>query len=527
MGTLQKNPNREKSEKFAQSPPGTRPGGTSPAPEDGLITVNAGRKVTLLNTAAEALTGWTQREVSGKDLASVFVLIDAETRSALENPAVKALLDGELAATTRPTILITRSGAEKLVSICAAPLANEKGEVQGVALIVQDLEEGGEDAANPAQGLRVETLGHMAAGMAPEIHRLTGVITDGSHSMIARLDQSIADSPEFKEIQRASAHLDSLVDQMLACARESLALKPELVDLNSAVSDLYGRIRERMGADSEVVTLLGPATAQVHADPEWIEQVILDLALNVTEALPRAGKLVIEIAKIEKSEDSEPPEVPYGSYVLLAIAGNAPTVDPVPKAPASSKLFTGDPENQVSESRLARAYHIVQQSGGYLCVSRQPGNPDSFRVFLPRVETTVEDSASSEATQTILVVEDETEVRILVRDFLISNGYKVLDTADGAEALRVSAAYDGPIHIMLTDLIMPGLAGHEVAERLASARPKMQVLYMSGCLDSDFLRLKNLQQEVSFIQKPFPLNTLIDKVREVLAARKGAPSPRE
>ena len=139
----------------------------------------------------------------------------------------------------------------------------------------------------------------------------------------------------------------------------------------------------------------------------------------------------------------------------------------------------------------------------------------------------MEDSASSEATQTILVVEDETEVRILVRDFLMSNGYKVLDTADGAEALRVSAAYDGPIHIMLTDLIMPGLAGHEVAERLASARPKMQVLYMSGCLDSDFLQLKNLQQEVSFIQKPFPLNTLIDKVREVLAARKGSPSPEE
>ena len=200
MGTLQENPNRAKSVKFAQSPPGTRPRGTSPAPEDGLITVNAGGKVTLLNTAAEALTGWTQREVSGKDLASVFVLIDAETRSALENPAEKALRDGELAATTRPTILITRSGAEKLVSICAAPLADEKGEVQGVALIVQDLEEGGEDAANPAQGLRMETLGHMAAGMAPEIRRLTGVITDGSHSVIARLDQSIADSPEFKEI---------------------------------------------------------------------------------------------------------------------------------------------------------------------------------------------------------------------------------------------------------------------------------------------------------------------------------------
>ena len=183
--------------------------------------------------------------------------------------------------------------------------------------------------------------------------------------MIARLDQSIADSPEFKEIQRASAHLDSLVDKMLACARESLALKPELVDLNSAVSDLYGRIRERMGAESEMVTLLGPATAQVHADPEWIEQVILDLALNVTEALPRAGKLVIEIAKIEKSEDSEPPEVPYGSYALLAIAGNAPTVEPVPEAPASSKLFTGGTPKIRS---LSRDWHAPTTSSSRVAV---------------------------------------------------------------------------------------------------------------------------------------------------------------
>lgn len=527
MGTLHENPNRAKSVKLAQSQPGAKPRGTPPTSEDGLITVNAGGEVTLINTAAEALTGWTQREVLGKDLASVFVLIDTETRSQVENLAEKALRECELAATTRPAILITRSGAEKLVSICAAPLADEKGEVQGVALIVQDLDKGGEDTANPAQGLRVETLGHMAAGMAPEIHRLTGVITEGSHTLIARLGQGIADSPEFKKIQRASAHLDSLVDQMLACGRESLALKPELVDLNSAVADLYGRIRERMGADSKVVTLLGPATAQVHADPGRIEQVILDLALNVSEALPWAGKLVIEIAKIEKSEDSEPPEVPSGSYVLLSIAGNTPTHDPVREAPASSKLFAGDPENQISESRLARAYHIVKQSGGYLCVSRQPGIPDRFRVFLPRVEPAVEDSASREPTQTILVVEDETGVRTLVRDFLKSNGYKVLDTADGAEALRVSAAYDGPIHMMVTDLIMPGMAGHEVAEHLASTRPNMRVLYMSGCLDSDFLQQKNLKQKVPYIQKPFPLNTLIDKVREVLAAREGTPAPEE
>ena len=530
MAILQENPNRAKAVKLVQSQPGTKPGGTVPSTQYGLISVSAQGTVTLLDDAAEALTGRRRQEALGRDLASVLVLVDAESRSPVEDLAEKALREGRLTATTRPAILITKSGAEKLVSTCAVPVLDEKGENRGVALIVQDLSRGGKDSqddAEPPQDEPVEALGHLAAGMAPEIHRLTRVITGGTQEIITRLDRSIANSPRIKEIQQASAHLDSLVDQMLACGRESLTLKPELVDLNSAVSDLYEPIRERVGASTEVITLVGPATAQVNADPGRIRQVISDLALNVAGTLPRAGKLVIEIAKTEKGEDSDPPEVPPGSYVLLAVGGNTQREGSVDEASASPTLLTGDPRKRDSERRLALAYHIVKKSGGYLLGSSRPGRPDSFRVFLPRVEPAAEDSATKETAHTVLLVEDETGVRNLLRDFLKSNGYKVLDTADGAEALRVSAGYDGPIHMMVTDLIMPEMAGHEVAERLSLERPNMQVIYMSGCLDSDILQEKNLKHAVPYIQKPFSLNTLGDTIREVLAAQEGGPSPRK
>jgi CheY-like chemotaxis protein len=322
----------------------------------------------------------------------------------------------------------------------------------------------------------------------------------------------------------AAERAASLTQQLLAYSRKHV-IAPKVLDLNSIVTEMGKMLPPMIREDIELATVPNAKLGRVKADPGQIEQVLMNLAANARDAMPRGGKLTIETADVELDEvyARHHAGVRPGAYVMLAVSDTGCGMDAETRSHIFEPFFTTKEKGKGTGLGLASVYGTVKQSGGHIWVYSEPGHGTTFKVYLPRIEDALEKVGKSErlpvslrGAGTILLVEDEEAVRDLVRESLQQNGYTVLEAKDGTEALRISKRYKDPIHLLLTDVIMPGMNGRELAQGLASSHSDMKVLYMSGYTENAVVHDGVLDSGMALLLKPFTRDQLAKRVRELL-----------
>jgi PAS domain S-box-containing protein len=374
------------------------------------------------------------------------------------------------------------------------------------------------------QAQKMEAVGRLAGGVAHDFNNLLMVIKGHSELL---LERTALDHPDFRkvdQIKKAADRATGLTRQLLAFSRMQV-MQPRVIDLNATVVEM-GKILPRLiGEDIELKILTKPDLGRVKADPGQIEQVILNLSVNARDAMPNGGKLVIETANAELDEGyarMHPPLVP-GSFVMLAVSDTGTGMDAATQAHIFEPFFTTKERGKGTGLGLATVYGVVKQSGGYIWAYSEPGNGTSFKIFLPRAGETVEAERVKKPPEepprgkgTILLAEDEKEVREVAREFLELSGYTVLEAKDGAEAVELAAKHLGEIDLLVTDMVMPGMSGRELSARLTAMRSGLRIIYMSGYTEYAALRHGGAEPDRIMLQKPFTRAALVHAVRKVL-----------
>ena len=374
------------------------------------------------------------------------------------------------------------------------------------------------------QSQKMEAIGRLAGGIAHDFNNLLMIIMGYSELLLNELDQAHHMREKVEETQKAAQRAVSLVRQLLAFSRKQV-LDPQVVDLNAVVGNLEKMLRRLIGEDIELITRMDPSLGRVKADPGQLEQVIMNLAVNARDAMPQGGKLTIETGNVEAAEAAARQLAPTqpGPYVQLVVRDTGCGMDAATQAYIFEPFFTTKEEGKGTGLGLSTVYGIVKQSSGGIQVQSALGRGTAFTIYLPRIDeaTTAaeprkEPDRPPYGMETVLLVEDEQGVRTLVRDGLRQYGYTVLEARHGVEAFLISNQHQGPIHLLVTDVVMPGMTGREVAHQLMPLHPGMKVLYISGYIDDAGLRSGTDQARTGFLQKPFTPEALARKVRDML-----------
>jgi two-component system cell cycle sensor histidine kinase/response regulator CckA len=388
-----------------------------------------------------------------------------------------------------------------------------------------------ETEAQLRQAQKMEAVGRLAGGMAHDFNNLLTVIRGYSELLLGRLGPDDAMRKDMEEVKKAADRASGLTRQLLAFSRRQF-IAAKVLDLNALVANMDGMLRRLIGEDIvELSAELDASAGAIKADPGQVEQVIMNLVVNARDAMPRGGRLTIETKNVTigKETSLDAVGVAPGSYVLLAVRDTGHGMDAETRAHLFEPFFTTKEKGKGTGLGLSTVYGIVKQSGGSIIVESAPDRGTTFRIYFPRVEQEISGAVASveaidpvRGRETILLVEDEPAVRGLVHETLRLHGYTVLEARHGIEALLASAKYVGPIHLLLTDVVMPQMSGPEVAEKLLTVRPGIKVLYMSGYPDHPVFDQGGMSCQTGFLPKPFSPHVLAQKVREVLDSVKAA-----
>ncbi len=374
------------------------------------------------------------------------------------------------------------------------------------------------------QAQKMEAVGRLAGGIAHDFNNLLMVISGYTEVLLDQLTVGHPLHSKAEAIQQASDRASTLTRQLLAFSRKQL-LELKVIDVNTIVADMERLLRPLIGEDIELTTSLAPAVGCTRADAGQLEQVIMNLVVNAKDAMPSGGKICIRTASVTL-DDSYRPEntfIKNGPYVMIAVSDNGQGMDRETQARIFEPFFTTKEKGKGTGLGLSTVYGIIKQSGGYVFVQSEIGRGTVFTIYFPRVDEPSEAIGATPValaavggTETVLLVEDEDSVRQLVRETLESRGYRVLEAANGTDALTLAAAHSDSIHLVITDVVMPGLNGHELVQQLQAARPTLKVLYLSGYAQDAFPATAAVDSQKTFLQKPFTLQSLSRKVREIL-----------
>jgi PAS domain S-box-containing protein len=373
------------------------------------------------------------------------------------------------------------------------------------------------------QSQKLEAIGQLAGGVAHDFNNLLTVIGGYSSMILGKLPPESPHRSSVEEIKKASDRASSLTRQLLAFSRKQI-LQPKILDLNIIVSDLEKMVRRLIGEDIDLLALTDPELGRVEADPGQVEQVLLNLIVNARDAMPAGGKLTIETGNTVLSSDYALRHAAIaGPYVMLAVSDTGCGMAADLQTHVFEPFFTTKGAGKGTGLGLATVYGIVKQSGGNIWLYSEVGKGTTFKIYLPRIDAVpvVQQISSGlpslpKGTETLLLVEDEEQVRKMLQAILEGQGYNVLAAANGEEALEIATQYDSEIHLMITDVVMPQMSGPELAERLVTIRPDSRVLYMSGYTDDAIVRHGLLDAKLNFLHKPFDAASAARKVREIL-----------
>jgi len=375
------------------------------------------------------------------------------------------------------------------------------------------------------QSRKMEAVGRLAGGIAHDFNNLLTIISGYTELALSRPQLPSDAHADIERIENASGRAAALVRQLLAFSRKQV-MQPKILDLNKIVLNLDSLLRRLMDERIDMVTRVKDDLGKVKADPAQVEQVIMNLVVNARDAMPEGGRLVVETCNtdLDASYAVDHVSVKPGRYVMLAVSDTGVGMDRQTVAHIFEPFFTTKESGRGTGLGLSTVYGIVKQSGGYIWVYSEPGKGSTFKVYLPRVDEVSEAASSAQAapraqrgTETILVVEDEEAVRELIQTVLKEKGYDVIPSLDPQHAEQIAARFPGEIHLLLTDMVMPGTSGRELAERISARRREIRVLFMSGYTDNVITSGGMLEEGLAFLQKPFSPGALVQKVREVLS----------
>jgi two-component system, cell cycle sensor histidine kinase and response regulator CckA len=489
---------------------------------EAILATDSSRRITFVNRIAENLTGWSAEEAMGKDIDTVFPLRDGRTREPIPGPVATILRDGKGMELAADTILVCRDGTERQIADSACPIKDKAGNVIGTVLVFRDTSERLRAAEALRQMQKMDAVGRLAGGVAHDFNNLLTVINGYAAQALNNLTPSEALHAPLRAILRAGERASELTRQLLAFSHRGFN-SPRVIDLNALIVNYVTVLRSLLGDHVELCAVVSPSPLAVKADSGQIEEMLMNLAVNARDAMPEGGRLTIETAAVTVEQNALVPDLPAGPYALLTVSDTGCGMTEEVRQHLFEPFFTTKDVGQGTGLSLAAVYGIVQQHQGNLKVRSQRGEGTTFRIYLPCLADVVETAEPPKppmpkptGSETILLVDDEPLVRGLARDVLAPLGYHLLDAAGGPEALRICAAHRGPIHLLLTDVTMPGMNGRVVSERARQLRPGLRVMYMSGYCGGVIDSLEVLEPGEEFIVKPFTASALASKVRELL-----------
>ena len=491
-----------------------------------VLLISADGLLVFVNPAAETLYAYSNAELSGKPLS----LIAPTLNGAIIEEMVRSSPDGKW----ETEVIGTRKGGDRFpAKLHASSLTDTGGTYLGCVCTVHDLTElsGLRDDVGHLEGRLLESqkmgaLGLIVGGVAHDFNNLLTAIMNYAEMGVMRAPKQGPLGGYFEEIRRASGRAGNLTRQLLAFSRRRV-IAPEVVDLNRVILDVERMLRHVIRENIELVTLLNPGLRMIKVDPSQMEQVILNLAVNASDAMPRGGKLVIATSNTHLPAElaRNQARLSVGPSVSLSVSDSGVRMTEEVKARIFEPFFTTKDDGKGTGLGLASCHGIIAQSGGLITVQSEPGRGTTFNIYLPAVDEAATSPPSGEehpetapvGTETILLAEDDPFIRSVSGGMLRDLGYRVLEAENGVDALdNARGLKEGSIDLLVADVVMPLMGGASLATRLAEAHPKAKVLLMSGYVDGDTVRHALLAEGREFLQKPFSSLSLARKVRDVI-----------
>jgi two-component system, cell cycle sensor histidine kinase and response regulator CckA len=480
-----------------------------------IMSLDLGGRVTLWNRSAERMFGWSHQEILGQSLPTV-----PEDKRAEFEAAIAQNRRGE--ASVYETQRKRKDGSLVNVLTSTAAILDSEGRVAATMAIIVDVTEQKQLEEQLRQAVKMEGIGRLAGGIAHDFNNLLTVIAGRIYLLMSQLPAGHAMRPDLQLIEQTGERAATLTKQLLAFSRKQI-LAPIVLDLNNVVTSMKQLLERALGEDIDLIIDLDPSLGRVLADQGQLEQVILNLAVNARDAMPDGGQLVLETSNVEVDETylRQHVDLRPGSYVALAVTDNGIGMAAETLARLFEPFFTTKEVGRGTGLGLATAYGIVRQSNGHITVYSEPGHGTTFRVYLPKAEgnvaaTVAVETSTPSGTETVLLVEDDLNLRTLAHAILQQQGYIVLEAEDAADAIRIADQYAGSVHLLITDVVMPKMNGPTMARAIQEHRPDAKVLYMSGYTDDAIVRHGVLEPGTPFLQKPFTPGTLVRKIRQVL-----------
>ncbi|WP_224982293.1 ATP-binding protein [Geomonas agri] len=496
---------------------------------DGVIATDTGNRIMLLNQIAEQLTGWREEDAKGMELGQVLKL-----GSDAEYVEVMAQLNSVL--TARRTLelsgqhhLLSRNGALRTVTANGAPIIDSSGQLAGMVLVIRDITEKAEIEAEKrglaqqlAQSQKMEAVGQLAGGVAHDFNNMLGVIIGHAELALLRTDTSAEMHDRLNEILDAANRSADITRQLLAFSRQQHA-EPKVLDLNETIARMLKMLHRLIGEDIDLSWSPGFNVSKIRIDPSQLDQVMANLCVNARDAIAGVGKIEIDTQNVtlDMHDQARMADLTPGDYVMLVVSDSGRGMTREVMDRIFEPFYTTKEFGRGTGLGLATVFGIVKQNSGNIEVASEPGHGATFRIYLPAVhedakESTRERERPAGGTESILLVEDEPAIMEIGTTILSQLGYTVYAAGSPEKAIAIAADRSKDIDLLLTDIIMPGMNGRDLSERLSQTRPELKCLFMSGYTADVIAERGKVDEDMCFLQKPFTMQTLAAKVREVL-----------
>jgi PAS domain S-box-containing protein len=488
--------------------------------EDAIISKGLDGTITSWNKGAERIYGYTPEEAIGKHIS----LLAPSDRPDEIPEILRKIARGE-GIEHHESVRVTKDGRRLDVSISVSPLRDANGDVVGASAIARDITDQKRTEGQLHQSQKMEAIGRLAGGVAHDFNNILGIISACAEFLRDRIDPSAEPLQYVENIKKATERGSSLTRQLLTFSRSSV-IQPRILDLNERLKDVGKLLRPLMGDDVEILIVSKSTSAVIEADPGQLDQIVVNLAVNARDAMPRGGKFILE-TRAEKFDDDfaeQHQKMAAGKYVLLAVSDTGSGMDEATVSRIFEPFFTTKETGKGTGLGLATVYGIVKQSAGHILVYSEPGHGTTFKIYLPSADhkiglkskPEVETVAPKRQGTTILLVEDDETMRSLTRQLLQEHGYTVIEADDGKSALEWVESHPGPVDLLLTDVVMRRMSGPELVERLNASHPNLKVVFMSGYTGELIAEREVLKRGITLLEKPFSRSALLNTIHTTL-----------